>query len=230
MMALMDLVAVLADCPLFGGMPRQDLEALGPAAKSRTFRKGSYIFREGDVGNALYVIRRGQVKISRMGRGGAEAVYAILVPGDSFGEIALLSGDEARTADAQAMELTECVTVAKDPLLAFLDQHPLMSRHLMQALARYVQQVDESLAEIAFLDIGGRVARKLLDLGQSHGRKTADGIRIDVRLSQRTLAAMVSASRENVNRALHRLTVRGDIRQDGGLITILRPEELRKRA
>src|ERR1700694_5966089 len=230
MMAVMVLVAVLAESSLFSGMARHDLDALAPAATSRTFRKGSYIFREGDVGNALYVIRRGQVKISRMGRGGAEAVYAILVPGDSFGEIALLSGDEARTADAQAMELTECVSVAKDPLLAFLDQHPLMSRHLMQALARYVQQVDESLAEIAFLDIGGRVARKLLDLGQSHGRKTADGIRIDLRLSQRTLASMVSASRENVNRALQRFVAHGDIKQDGAQITILRPEELRKRA
>ena len=139
MMALMDLVAVLSECTVFSGMSRQDLEALAPAAKSRTFRKGSYIFREGDVGNALYVIRRGQVKISRMGRGGAEAVYAILVPGDSFGEIALLSGDAARTADAQAMELTECVSVPKDPLLTFLDQHPVMSRHLMRALAGYVQ-------------------------------------------------------------------------------------------
>jgi CRP-like cAMP-binding protein len=229
-MALMDLVAVLVDCPLFSGMPRPNLEALAPAAKVRTFRKGSYIFREGDVGNALYVISRGQVKISRMGRGGAEAVYAILVPGDSFGEIALLSGDAARTADAQAMELTECASVPKDALLAFLDQHPVMSRHLMRALARYVQQVDESLAEIAFLDIGGRVARKLLDLGQSHGRQTGEGIRIDIRLSQRTLASMVSASRENVNRALHRFSARGDIKQAGGLITILRPEELRKRA
>jgi CRP/FNR family transcriptional regulator, cyclic AMP receptor protein len=226
----MDLVAVLADSILFSGMPRQDVEALAPVATARTFRKGSYIFREGDVGNALYVIRRGQVKISRMGRGGEEAVYAILVPGDSFGEIALLSDDAARTADAQAMELTECVSVAKDPLLAFLDKYPALSRHLMRALARYVQQVDESLAEIAFLDINGRVARKLLDLGQSHGRKTPEGIRIDLRLSQRTLASMVSASRENVNRALHRFTVHGDIKQDGGLITILRPEELRKRA
>jgi CRP-like cAMP-binding protein len=230
MMALMDLVAVLADSTLFGGMPRQDLEALVPAAKSRTFPKGSYVFREGDVGNALYVLHRGQVKISRMGRGGTEAVYAILVQGDSFGEIALLSGEATRTADAQAMELTECVSVAKDPLLAFIDQHPAMSRHLMQALARYVQQVDESLAEIAFLDIGGRVARKLLDLGESHGSTTAEGIRIGVRLSQRTLASMVSASRENVNRALHRLTARGDIKQDHGVITILRPAELRKRA
>jgi CRP/FNR family transcriptional regulator, cyclic AMP receptor protein len=230
MMALMDLVAVLAESSLFSGMPRRDLEALAPAARSRTFRKGSYIFREGDTGNALYVIQRGQVKISRMGRGGEEAVYAILVPGDSFGEIALLSGDAARTADAQAMELTECVSVAKDPLLAFLDQYPALSRHLMRALARYVQQLDESLAEIAFLDISGRVARKLLDLGQLHGRKTADGIRIDLRLSQRTLASMVSASRENVNRALQRFLVHGDIKQDGGLITIVRPDELRKRA
>jgi CRP-like cAMP-binding protein len=230
MMGLMDLVAVLAESSLFSGMPRRDLETLAPAATSRTFRKGSYIFREGDVGNALYVIQRGQVKISRMGRGGEEAVYAILVAGDSFGEIALLSGDAARTADAQAMELTECVSVAKDPLLAFLDHYPAMSRYLMRALARYVQQLDESLAEIAFLDISGRVARKLLDLGQSHGRTTPDGIRIHLRLSQRTLASMVSASRENVNRALQRFVAHGDIAQDGGLITILRPEELRKRA
>jgi CRP-like cAMP-binding protein len=128
------------------------------------------------------------------------------------------------------MELTECVSLAKGPLLAFLDRYPALSRHLMRALARYVQQLDESLAEIAFLDISGRVARKLLDLSQSHGHKTSQGIRIDLRLSQRTLASMVSASRENVNRALHRLTVHGDIRQDGGLITIVRPEELRKRA
>jgi CRP-like cAMP-binding protein len=230
MMAVMDLVAVLAESSLFSGIARHDLEALAPAATSRTFRKGSHIFREGDVGNALYVIRRGQVKISRMGRGGEEAVYAILVAGDSFGEIALLSGDAARTADAQAMELTECVSVAKDPLLAFLDRYPAMSRHLMRALARYVQQLDESLAEIAFLDISGRVARKLLDLGQSHGRKTPDGIRIDLRLSQRTLASMVSASRENVNRALQRFVAHGDIKQDGGLITILRTDQLRKRA
>jgi len=61
-------------------------------------------------------------------------------------------------------------------------------------------------SQIAFLDITGRVARKLLDLGQSHGR------------------------RENVNRALHRFAVHGDIKQEGGLITILRPGELRKRA
>jgi CRP/FNR family transcriptional regulator, cyclic AMP receptor protein len=230
MMALMDPVAVLAESTLFRAVPRQDLETLVPAATSRTFKKGSYIFRQGDVGNALYVIQRGQVKISRMGRGGDEAIFAILTAGDSFGEIALLSGEAERTADAQTLALTECVSVAKAPFLTFLERHPALATSLIRALAGYVQQVDQSLAEIAFLDIGGRVARKLLDLGQSHGHQTPDGIRIEMRLSQRTLASMVSASRENVNRALHRFVVHGDIRQDGGLITILRPAELRKRA
>src|SRR6266550_987374 len=164
LMALMDPVAVLAGSTLFKAVPQADLEALVPAARSRTFKSSSYIFRQGDVGNALFVIRRGQVKISRMGRAGDEAVFAILTAGDSFGEIALLSGDSERTADAQAMALTECLSVSREPFLAFLDRHPSMMTSLIQTLAGYVQQVDESLAEIAFLDIGGRVARKLLDL------------------------------------------------------------------
>src|SRR2546430_3954935 len=93
MMALMDRVAVLAESTLFKAVPPAELEALASAATSRTVKKGNYIFRQGDVGNALYVVRRGQVKISRMGRGGEEAVFAVLMAGDSFGEIALLSGD-----------------------------------------------------------------------------------------------------------------------------------------
>ena len=226
----MEPVAVLSESTIFRGVPREEVETLRSALRPRSFRKAAYIFREGDDGNTLYVIRAGQVKISRMGRGGEEAVYAILMPGDSFGEIALLSNDAVRTADAQAMELTECVCLGRDAFLAFLDRYPHMSGRLMRALAGYVQQLDASIAEIAFLDITGRVARKLLDLSQTHGDRTADGTRINMRLSQRTLASMVAASRENVNRALHRFAVRGDIKQDGGIITILRPTELRKRA
>jgi CRP-like cAMP-binding protein len=226
----MDPVAIVAESALFRGLPREELEALAPDIRSRTYSKGSYVFHEGDPGTALYVVRSGQVKICRVGPGGEEAIYAVLMPGDSFGEIALLSDEAVRTADAQAMELTECVTLGRAPFLAFLDQHPPMMRHLVRALSRYVQLADESFAEVAFLDITGRVARKLLDLAGEHGEKTAEGTRIKMRLSQRTLASMVAASRENVNRALHRFTVRGDIKQEGGVITIVRPAELRKRA
>lgn len=80
------------------------------------------------------------------------------------------------------------------------------------------------------MDITGRVAKKLLDLAESHGKPTKDGVRIGVRVTQQTLAGMIGASRENVNRAVSRFVARGDITQEAGTITILRAAELRKRS
>lgn len=225
----MDLIAALGSTALFGGVSREDLESLVPALRSHTFRKGTYVFHEGDGGNALFLIQSGQVKISRMGRGGDEAVYAVLAAGDTFGEIGLLTEDGVRTADAQAMELTQCLALPREAFLTFLERQPAVMKHVIRLLARYVQQLDQNFAEVAFLDITGRVAGKLLELSKTHGEQTPQGIRIKMRLSQGTLAAMVAASRENVNRALQRFTARGAIKQEGGVITIVRPAELRKR-
>ncbi len=225
----MDTLSILARTALFDGFAAAELEPLAAALKARTFARGSSIFHEGDPANALYIIRSGQVKISRMGQGGDEVVFAVLVPGESFGELALFEPGALRTADAQAMELTDCLSLGRDPLIAFLDGHPAVLRHLLTAVTGYVRRSNETVAEVAFLDIPGRVARKLLALAESHGERTQAGIRIRMRLSQRTLAGMVAASRENVNRALQRFTGHGDIEQEGGMITIVRPAELRKR-
>ena len=85
------------------------------------------------------------------------------------------------------------------------------------------------MAEVAFLDIPGRIAQKLIELAGSRGERTGEGIVIGIPLSQRTLAGMVGASRENVNRALHRFVELGYIRQARGTITVLKPDELRRR-
>jgi CRP-like cAMP-binding protein len=74
------------------------------------------------------------------------------------------------------------------------------------------------------------VAQRLLGLAETRGERVADGVVIRIPLSQRTLAGMVGASRENVNRALHRFVEIGYISQARGTITVLKPTELRKRA
>jgi CRP/FNR family cyclic AMP-dependent transcriptional regulator len=225
----MDPIAQLARSTLFSGIAYADLEPLSHSLHVRHFGRGSYLFHEGDPGNLLFILVAGQVKISRVGRGGDEAVFAVLVPGDVFGELAILDERGERTADAQASETTECVTLERTALLDFLASRPALMRHLLSMLSRYVRRKDDAFAEVAFLDIPGRVARKLLDLAESNGQPTPDGVRIGVRLSQRTLAGMVAASRENVNRALSRFVAEGAIRQDNGWVTVLRPELLRRR-
>ena len=136
----------------------------------------------------------------------------------------------ASIADAQATELSECLTLSRDALRSFVDSHPWMMHRVIQVLIGYVRATDETFSETAFLDIPGRVAKKLLELAESHGERRPDGVRIRLRLTQRTFAGMVAASRENVNRALARFETSGAIRQDGGYITITHPEKLRVRA
>ena len=229
-MPIMDSVALLSRTVLFQGIPAEALEPLAPAISERSYRAGSYIFHEGDPATVLYIIVRGQVKISRVGSGGAEAVFTVLLPGDSFGELTIFEDQPVRTMDAEAMVPTRCVVLERQALMAFLDDNPQAVRHLIKVLIGHIRRMDATFSEAAFLDVPGRVARKLLDLAAAHGHKTPDGIRIEMRLTQRTLAGMVAASRENVNRALSRLAARGDIVQRAGYITVIRPAELRKRA
>ena len=82
-------------------------------------------------------------------------------------------------------------------------------------------------SEVAYLDIPGRVARKLLELVAVHGTPANGGTRIEVRISQGTLAEMVAASRENVNRALAPLLSGGIVSHEGGRFTILDIARLR---
>jgi CRP/FNR family transcriptional regulator, cyclic AMP receptor protein len=225
-----DPVEVLRRSALFEGVAAAELETLVPDLHRRSFAAGSHIFREGDAGTHLYVILSGEVKIARSGPGGAEVVFAVLMPGDLFGELALLEDDALRTADAVAMEATECLALERKALNSFLDAQPERLWHLVRFLSGYVRRKDESFAEVAFLDIQGRVARKLLELARTHGEPATGGTRIRVRVSQRTLAGMVAARRENVNRALSSFAAQGDISIEGGYITVLDPAALRRRS
>jgi len=226
----MDPVQVLQRSPLFEGVEASNLESLVPELHRRTFAAGTHIFREGDPGLHLHLILKGEVKITRSGPRGAEVVFAVLLPGDLFGELALFEEGAVRTADADAVEPTERLTLQRRALVAFLESHPERMWHLIRFLSAYIRRKDESFAEVAFLDIQGRVARKLLDLARTQGEPVPGGTRIRVRVSQRTLAGMVAARRENVNRALSRFAANGDISMTGGYITVLDAAALRRRS
>src|SRR5438876_11348140 len=105
-MPIMDSVARLSRPVLVQGIPAEALESLAPAISERSYRAGSYIFHEGDPATVLYIIVRGQVKISRVGSGGAEAVFTVLLPGDSFVELTIFEDQPVGTMDAQAIEPT----------------------------------------------------------------------------------------------------------------------------
>jgi CRP/FNR family cyclic AMP-dependent transcriptional regulator len=220
-------LALLGRVELFSGLRPADLEPLVAVLRTRRFAAGSYVFREGDPGDHLHLIAKGAVKISRTTEAGGEVAFGILGEGDGFGELAVLEENGLRSADAQAMIDTDCLLVPRQALVAFLHSHPAVMWRVVTQLTGRIRRKDDEYADLAFLDIPGRVARKLVELALA--RPGTPGTPIALPLSQRTLASLVGASRENVNRALSRFASLGLLTVERGRITLLKPEGLRRR-
>ena len=223
----MDPLEVLVATELFAGATREELEPLAPTLSRRAYVKGAYVFRAGDPVSAAFVVLEGIVKVGVIGSQAHELVVNLKIRGDTFGEYWLFEENARRHYDAVAVERTECLVIAKDALMYFLERHPKLMRRLTAALLRRM------IAEFIIVtdtqsvgDIAGRLAQRLLMLAEAHGESAPVGIRIPIRLSQTMLAAMAVGSRENVNRALARMTADGLIAHDDGYITLLQPERL----
>lgn len=215
--------------PLFAGLDQESLRELTRAARRRLFRAGEIIFHRDDTGQVLYVIRTGKVKIFVTSSEGQDMVLTILGPGDYFGELALLDG-LPRSASAAAIEAADTLALQRPDFIQAVERHPRIAIQVMNVLSRRLRQTDALIEDLLFLDVHGRVAKKLLELAELHGVRTPEGIRIELRLTQGELAAMVGASRESVNKVMGYFTDKRFISTDKYKITVIRLADLRRRA
>ncbi|MHA7630760.1 Crp/Fnr family transcriptional regulator [Corallococcus sp. M7] len=220
---------LLARIPLFGNLPREELELLSPLLRSRRYPRGEVIFHQGDVGTALYIVRRGQVAIRLSSSDGKEVILALLDRGDFFGELALLDGSP-RSTDAVAREEADVLCLQREDFQRFLATRPQVSLALLTTLSRLVRRVTQLVHDATFLDARTRLVRVLLDLAQHQGRPGSDGVVIVIaqKLTQTELANLCGLTRESTNRWLRFLMREGLLSYEGGQITLVRPEQLRR--
>ena len=218
----------LKQVPLFTGLAEEEIQELMALAKRRTFRSGEVIFHRDDHGQVLYVIKEGKVKICLISPDGQEISLAVLGKGECFGEFAILDS-RPRSADAVAMEKVECYTLQRSDFHNAVMKNPKIAIQIMEVLTGRLRTTDEMIEDLIFLDVPGRVAKKLLELADSHGVKAENGVRIEVRLTQQELASMVGASRESVNKVMGYFTDKRFISTDKHRITLHRITDLRRR-
>lgn len=211
--------------PFFAKMQPDEADGLAQKLVPRRFNNGQIIFHHGDPGGLLYIISKGKVKITHSTPEGHEALLAILGTGDFFGELALLD-DSPRSATAEAIEPTETLTLHRDDFLRYISHNPEFSQHVLQTMAQHIRRLNNQISDIFFLDLPGRLARMLLQLAEQHGRVTAEGILIDLSLTQTDLAEMTGATRVSVNKALGRFRRAKWVKTQGRRFTILDQEAL----
>jgi CRP/FNR family transcriptional regulator len=225
----MEAVAALRKTTLFGGLDDGALSDLAGRTVQRRYRKGNVIFVQGEAGERCFVIASGAVKISAYHQDGREAVLAVLGPGDVVGELALFE-QSPRSADATALEDAVLISLDAKSLNDAIHAHPGIAVALLGTLGTRLRQTNEAFQDIAFFDVPGRVARRLADLADAHGVDAAEGTLIDIALSQESLAQMVGATRESVNKALAMLKRRGLVARTGRRYIVSDVKRLRDRA
>jgi len=223
----MSKIDLLRNVPLFAGLSDQDLDALAGSLGKRTFAKGMIIFHQGSLGQTLYIVESGKVRIFLLSESGQETTLNIYGAGDVFGEFSLLDG-LPRSAGAVAMEKTVTLTLSREDFLRHLEACPQMAISIMQLLTLRLRFTTAQTESLAFLDVYGRVAMRLLDLAGRYGTEKGS-IELDLHLTQAELATWVAATRESVNKVLGAFRDQGLIAVEGQTITILDPEGLEKR-
>jgi CRP/FNR family transcriptional regulator/CRP/FNR family cyclic AMP-dependent transcriptional regulator len=219
---------VLRKVSLLAGLSERELNSLAECLVRRTFARGVIIFHEGSPGRTLYIIESGKVRIFVLSESGREISLNLYGPGDVFGELALLDG-LPRSAGAVVVERTTVLTLHRDDFLWHLTEYPGIARSIIEVLSARLRYTTVHAESLAFLDVYGRVAGKLLELAERYGVERGEAIEIDLQLTQTELASWVAATREHVNKVLGAFRDQGLIKMDGQNITVLSRQGLQRR-
>ncbi len=208
-------------------MAPAELEPLARAATVRRAVRGERIVDSGDPAESIYVVASGRLKDAIETEDGGEVVHSLWEPGMLFGHVAFLAADRTRVMSVIALEPTILLVLGREPVMAFLDRRPAVVMRLVENLASTSRWQTEMIAILARRPVAERVLLRLLDLAETNGI-VDPRVAVTPRLSQATLASMVGASRENVNRALAALTAAGTVRVDDGRYVIPEPAGARR--
>jgi CRP-like cAMP-binding protein len=170
-----------------------ELQRISNLCHTQHLASGEVLFQKGDPGNALFGVRRGQVRIETGVSDGSRLTLNFMGPGDLFGEVAVLDG-EPRTADATAGETTELFVLRREDFLGHLEREPKVAIKIIQLLCQRIRYQSERMEESMLQPLPVRLARRLFALAADYGS--------EVHISQEQLGVFVGAARESVNRQL----------------------------
>ena len=218
-------VELLSRVPLFSELSREELERISRVSVARSFPAGVRVFHEGDHSDACYLVRKGDLRVTREHPDGRAIALATLGVGDIFGELAMLDG-EARSASVETLTDSELLALPAADVRRLLADHPGISVKLIEALTKRLRETNERVARQSFQTVPSRVAGVLNQLiaeeSASVGRQG-----ITIRMTQADLAQLAGTSRESVSRFLATLERAGVVRVGRGRVTVVEPRRLR---
>ncbi len=211
------LISYLKNIPLFDQLKSAQLKEIASRCRTGRYKKGDVIFHRTDLSTDLYIVNSGTLKAVLEDDEGDEIVLAHFEKGAFFGELSLLDG-KGRSATIIADGDTELSILHKDVFLELLYKEPKIAVELMATLVERLRKADDMIESLAFLEVGERLIRSLLDAAKAD--PSVKGYLKAEKVTHKELAARIGSSREAVSKCMKLLSTKGIIKEPEGYVLI----------
>lgn len=219
------MIPWLKNVSLFENLSEEALEEVSHVTEMVTFYNGQSIFKDGDAADCLYVIVSGQVQIEKEFREQRRKVLAILEAGDFFGEMAVITNAK-RCANATVSQEAVILRLEKESFVEKMQGNALLCFEILQQVCRRLQVADTEIENLSFQNVPGRIASKILELGDQFGEVATNGVAIALDITHATLSEMVGTNRETVSKYMSIFRREGSIEYHNRRITVVDRDKL----
>jgi CRP-like cAMP-binding protein len=174
------------------------------SSSARQYARGETVFEPSADPLWVYLLETGLVRIYRLSAKGAEATLGYVRPGEVFGELEAIC-DQPRESFAQAVLPSRVWPVPRMELRRLLGSHPRIAFRVAEQVANRFKRIESRVESLMLKSLSSRVGLILLELAEDFGRAGADGLCIDLPVSQHDIAMLVGATRQSVNACLQEL-------------------------
>ena len=209
----------LSSVSIFSDLSDSELSNIQSLCKTRKYPKNSMIILEEEMGDVVFIVMTGTVKITRVNDEGKEVILAMLGSGEVFGEMAILDG-ESRSANALAQENCEVVTINREDFLNVIKTNNKVAINLMTEFAIRLRKSDQQIEALSLDDAEHRIGVSILNLAEEMGVIRKGVVTVDNLPYQQDIANMAGTSRETVSRVMKIFEDRGLITKTGHKLSI----------
>jgi CRP/FNR family cyclic AMP-dependent transcriptional regulator len=194
-------IELLSNISLFSELSTEERRGLFDISKKRIYPRGSIVLYKGDVGEDIYLILKGKVKVVLSHPQGKEIILNTLDAGNYFGEMSVIDR-LPRSATVMAMEDCEFLVITRENMTDQIKKNPQIALKLLSVMSERMRESNEQISSLAHFDVRGRVARALLRMLKKSDIPSTHGYQEIPRPPMKDIADRVGASRETVSRIL----------------------------
>jgi CRP/FNR family cyclic AMP-dependent transcriptional regulator len=210
--------------PILAELPATERLAVLNLCSPRHVAQGEFVCQRGDRGDRLFLLASGHALVETMTCNGEISTFAVLGPGDVFGEQSLISAVGRRTASVVAIEPLDLLYMTRREFEELSMAHPAVNRFLLTIMAARLEAVTSQLLEALYASAEQRVLSSLQRLAHAYAKPHAGPVKIP--LHQEQIASLAGTTRPTANRVLRHATRAGAIALGRGYLVVVDPDVL----